>query len=190
MLGLKLNHVSKRGPRHQAISWTNVDEDLLRPMSSLGQNELRIQIYIHITNHILWFMMLIFMMLSISLSHTLPTLYCSGKFHNNVITALVLTQCLRFRYTKCQVPLTEKVARLVSDLVRMMITIRHPPSGSLLKICNQTGHLIYCGGDNLDTISQTTVSNPFSWMKMYEFLLKVHWFWLMVQLKIFQHRFR
>ena len=159
-------------------------------MSSLGQNELRTQIYIHITNHILWFMMLIFMMLSIFLSHTLPTLYCSGKFHNNVISALVLTQCLRFRYIKCQLPLTEKVAWPVSDWVRMLITIRYPPSGSLLKICNQTGQLIHCGRDKMATISQTTISNQFSWMKIHEFLLSSLKIFPHGPIKIFQHWFR
>ena len=28
----------------------------------------------------------------------------------------------------------------------------------------------------MSTISQTTVSNEFSWMKMFEFLLTFHWF--------------
>ena len=40
-------------------------------------------------------------------------------------------------------------------------------------------------------ISQTTVSNAFSWMKMDEFRLKFHWSWfLKAQLTIFQHCFR
>ena len=43
----------------------------------------------------------------------------------------------------------------------------------------------------MDAISQTTVSNRFSWMKMYEFRLKFHWcFFVRVQLTIFQHWFR
>ena len=36
MLGLKLNHVSKRGYWQQAITWANVDSDLCYHMASLG----------------------------------------------------------------------------------------------------------------------------------------------------------
>ena len=40
-------------------------------------------------------------------------------------------------------------------------------------------------------ISQTTLSNPFSSMKMFEFRLKFHWSWFpRVQLTIFHHWFR
>ena len=43
----------------------------------------------------------------------------------------------------------------------------------------------------MDAISQTTFSNAFSWMKMYEFRLKFHWsLFLRFQLTIFQHWFR
>ena len=40
-------------------------------------------------------------------------------------------------------------------------------------------------------ISQTTFSNAFSWMKMYEFRLRFHWsFFLRLELTIFQHWFK
>ena len=43
----------------------------------------------------------------------------------------------------------------------------------------------------MDAISQTTFSNAFSWMKMFEFRLKFHWsLFLRYQLTIFQHWFR
>ena len=43
----------------------------------------------------------------------------------------------------------------------------------------------------MDAISQTTFSNAFSWMKMFEFRLKFHWsLFLRFQLTIFQHWFR
>ena len=43
----------------------------------------------------------------------------------------------------------------------------------------------------MDAILQTTFSNPFSWMKMFEFRLKFHWgLFLRFQLTIFQHWFR
>ena len=43
----------------------------------------------------------------------------------------------------------------------------------------------------MDAISQTTFSNEFSWMKIFEFRLKFHWsLFLRFQLTIFQHWFR
>ena len=35
--------------------------------------------------------------------------------------------------------------------------------------------LTYWGRDKMAAISQTTFSNAFSWMKMYEFRLRFHW---------------
>ena len=47
------------------------------------------------------------------------------------------------------------------------------------------------GRDQMDAVSQTTLSNAFSWMKMLEFRLGFHWsLFLKVQLIIFQHWFR
>ena len=49
----------------------------------------------------------------------------------------------------------------------------------------------YWGRDKIDAISQTTFSNEFSWMKMYEYRLKFHWsLFLRVQFTISQHWFR
>ena len=47
------------------------------------------------------------------------------------------------------------------------------------------------GRDKMDAISQTTLSNAFSWMKMLEFQLKFPWsLFIRGQLTIFQHWFR
>ena len=47
------------------------------------------------------------------------------------------------------------------------------------------------GRDNRNAIWQTTFSDAFSWMKMFEYRLKFHWsLFLMVKLTIFQHWFR
>ena len=47
------------------------------------------------------------------------------------------------------------------------------------------------GRDEIDAILQTTFSNAFLWMKMYEFRLGFHWhLFLWFELKIFQHWFR
>ena len=51
--------------------------------------------------------------------------------------------------------------------------------------------LTHWGRDKMDDISQTTFSNAFSWMKMFEYRLKFHWsLFLGVQLTISQHWFR
>ena len=51
--------------------------------------------------------------------------------------------------------------------------------------------LTHWGRDKMAAIFQTTSSNAFSWMKMYEFRLKFHWsLFLRVQLTIFQYWFR
>ena len=51
--------------------------------------------------------------------------------------------------------------------------------------------LTHWGRDKKDAISQTTFSNAFSWMKMFEYRLKFHWnLFLRVKLTIFQHWFR
>ena len=51
--------------------------------------------------------------------------------------------------------------------------------------------LIHWDRDKMDAISQTTFSNAFSWMKMFEYRLKFHWnLFIRVQLTIFQHWFR
>ena len=51
--------------------------------------------------------------------------------------------------------------------------------------------LTHWGRDKMDAISQTTCSNAFSWMKMFEYRLEFHWnLFLRVQWTIFQHWFR
>ena len=57
-------------------------------------------------------------------------------------------------------------------------------------ICHITT-LTHWGRDEMNNISQTTLSNVFSSMKMFEFRLKFHWsLFLRDQLIIFQHWFR
>ena len=56
---------------------------------------------------------------------------------------------------------------------------------------NVTYNLTHWGRDEMNNISQTTLSNVFSSMKMFEFRLKFHWsLFPRVQLTIFQHWFR
>ena len=54
-----------------------------------------------------------------------------------------------------------------------------------------TSPLTHWGWDKIDATFQTTFSNAFSWMKIYEFWLSFHWsLSIRVQLTIFQHWFR
>ena len=49
-------------------------------------------------------------------------------------------------------------------------------------------YLTHWGRDKMAAVSQTTLSNASSWMKMLEFRLRFHWgLFLRVQLTIFQH---
>ena len=51
--------------------------------------------------------------------------------------------------------------------------------------------LTHLGRDKMAAVSQTTLSNAFSWMNMLEFRLRFQWsLFLRVQLTIFQHWFR
>ena len=51
--------------------------------------------------------------------------------------------------------------------------------------------LTHWGRDKMDAISQTTLSNAFSWIKMCEFRFRFHWsLFLGFELTIFQHWFR
>ena len=60
------------------------------------------------------------------------------------------------------------------------------------QLCSkQQTFLTHWGRDKMAAIFQTTFSNVFSWMKMYEFRLRFHLcLCLRVQLTIFQHWFR
>ena len=50
--------------------------------------------------------------------------------------------------------------------------------------------LTHWGRDKMDAISQTTLSNPFSWMKIFDFWLKFHWsLFVRFQLTVFHHWF-
>ena len=63
------------------------------------------------------------------------------------------------------------------------------PSSVLLHIQNQ--YLTHWDRDKMAAILQTTFSNTFSWMKIYEFWLRFHWSLILrVQLTIFHHWFR
>ena len=105
-----------------------------------------------------------------------------------------------------------------ADLVKLPLMLRHGwvitspsfiwmyPCSNILKchLCLESSYihpqdgkshvpweLTHWGRDKMAAISQTTLSIPFSWMKMLEFRLNFHWrLFRRVQLTIFQHWFR
>ena len=59
------------------------------------------------------------------------------------------------------------------------------------KLWDGVYQVTHWGRDKIDSISQTTFSSAFSWLKMFEFWLKLHRsLFLRVQLTIIQHWFR
>ena len=74
---------------------------------------------------------------------------------------------------------------LAPCFVRSTVMIRSPYTSRFLASLTQWGR------DKMDVISQSILSNAFSWIKMLKFRLKFHWIlFLGVQLIIFQHWFR
>ena len=69
--------------------------------------------------------------------------------------------------------------------------LRNHITGKWTPVAGFRNRLTHWGRDKMAAIFQTIFSNTFSWMKMYEFLLRFHWsLFLSVQLTIFHHRFR
>ena len=84
----------------------------------------------------------------------------------------------------------------ILDKLGWYLTCWCPGDGRAPHITRSPAHrhdinaLTHWGWDKMVTSSQTTLSSAFSWMKMLEFQLKVHWsLFLRVQLTIFQHWF-
>ena len=85
---------------------------------------------------------------------------------------------------KHQWDLNECVKCFISENLFENKTKRRP-------FCPGLNVLTHWGRDKIAAIFQTTFSNAFSWIKMYEFRLRFHWSLLLrVQLTIFQHWFR
>ena len=75
-----------------------------------------------------------------------------------------------------------------------ILIVKHDPvTGNAVSSfhCHCLILLTHWGQDKIADISQTTFSNAFSWMKMYEFRLRFHWsLFLRFQLTVFQYWFR
>ena len=73
-----------------------------------------------------------------------------------------------------------------NDFIRIMHFCPHHLEWSVTSVMDL--RLTHWGRDKMAAIFQTTSSNAFSWMKVYEFRLRFHWsLFLRVQLTVFQH---
>ena len=84
---------------------------------------------------------------------------------------------------------------IISSYWFHVIDLPNPHSSGLFQCFPQNMSalqgLTLWGWDKMATSFQTTFSNAFSWMKIYELWLKLNWsLFLMVQLSIFQQWFR
>ena len=73
--------------------------------------------------------------------------------------------------------LSGRVMELDQDCLRLWIGIYSVPSHcpNQYQIYCQQDSVTHWGRDEIDSVLQTTFSNTFSWMKMYEFRLEFHW---------------
>ena len=151
MLGLKLNHVIKRGPW-----WCHIESEILVNICS-GNGFVQLFMVLNMFNSIN----------SIPIFLKQPWNY-QTKFHESHDMANQYPDRKPFKSTD----------RCLIDVHQRAFAIWVPTLTHLLL-------------DKMATISQTTFSNAFSWMKKFDFLLKCHWsLFLWVQLTITQHWFR
>ena len=100
------------------------------------------------------------------------------------VMACCLNQCwFSFKIFFCGIFLRANSAILKEVHISLTLT--------LLSYLPWVNMLKHWGQHKIAAISQTTFSNAFAWMTMYEFQLKFHWsLFLRVQLTISQHWFR
>ena len=133
---------------------------------------------------------------------------CGTKPSSKPIVNCTLTDKLHWNFNQNQNLFIHKnasenilceMAAILSTGRWVNICIFHQCGGLVSSISHKTHmftHLLLgiwmplWGQDKMATIFQTTYSNAFSWMKIYEFWFKCHWSLLpRVQLIIFQHWF-
>ena len=119
------------------------------------------------------------------------------KFHDDTMMGTQLKRCdrrsnrrtdRRMDWTIHRAAWSQLKIGLNCMLPNMMIFVVNIVSADGPALLSDIAHW---GRDKMATISQTTLSNAFSWRKMLEFGLKFHWsLFLRVQLTIFQHWLR
>ena len=167
MLGLKLNHVSKRGHWYHCCSYYP------HTLSSLP-------------SHCHWPIWKLRHLLSNRFKISFQDLtkrqgmsLVVSVTHVSVICSFWVTPFLTIWYT------------ILYTLTRYLMGSVVTWASWRLKSPATRLWLTHWGRDKMDVISQTTLSNAFSWMTMVEFRLRFHWsLFIRVQLTIIHHWFR
>ena len=179
MLGLKLNHVSKRGPSWQSGPGFNIK--IVFPSTGLSIIKVRQS----------WDHLIFIMGIHILVKRHIETVH-RWPCHAEDMVCMLLTNDIR-NWTLNMAYFTEHIYYTFSlqfsvpwhcfDMFYCQSTV--------LFIAFLFNLLTHWGRDKIDSILQTTFSSAFSWTKMFEFQLRYHWsLFLKVQLTIFQHWFR
>ena len=104
--------------------------------------------------------------------------------HNSIANALEL--CLSCTHPSVGVPCS-----LNADWIDRSVQTDTPSHKMHHLIGHNMALLTHWGRDKMAAVSQTTLSNAFSWMKMLEFRLGFHWsLFLRFEITIFHHWFR
>ena len=126
-----------------------------------------------------------------------PVNYNPKDYEHSQRTVSSWEDALHSNHWSVDLLISQRDGRLWSDAHwRQGICIQHDKARSAIPRARNT----HCRGlniarnrgrDEIDAVLQTTISNAFSWMKMFEFRLNFHWsLFLRAQLIIFQHWFR
>ena len=85
----------------------------------------------------------------------------------------------------------EQISKVLPTAVVEEPHVEHKEVGTYFHVLVLKLHLTHWGRDKMAALSQTALSNAFSWMKMLEFRLRFQWsLFLRVQLTIIQHWLR
>ena len=108
-------------------------------------------------------------------------------WNDKVVSFYVIT------ITQYVIWITTDTQKMIKNIYAEKTCFTLTPRGRVTHICirNLDQNLTHWGRDEMNNISQTTFSNLFSSMKMFEFRLKFHWsLFPRVQLTKFRHWFR
>ena len=117
------------------------------------------------------------------------TLFRVSQIIIQYISLCVHTDLLRFVMLSCgYITVTGEFIWSDLDFTISSFLIFHQSDHGLQSLNHCKRLITHRGRDKTAVIFQTTFSNAFCWMKIYEFRLRFHWsLFLMTQLTIFQH---
>ena len=118
------------------------------------------------------------------IAHKAMGLITHPSFHSNITYKRPIKQ-LRNKF--CEILINVK-RHSFTEMQRVMLSASCQQMSLILSLKLNDNALTHWGRDKMADIFQTTVSNAFSWMKMFKFRLRFQWsLFPRVQLTIFQH---